>query len=109
MSENIIAFIIWCVVGVLFIGIGIFAFTAQKPVGFWANAKVFEVTDVRKYNKACGILWCIFGLVFIALGIPLLAGQNSPMVLFSIIGVMAEVLVMMVVYTLAIEKKYRKG
>lgn len=109
MSEMLIAFIIWCAVGVLFIGIGIFAFAAQRPVGFWANAKMFEVTDVKKYNKACGIMWCIFGLVFIALGIPMLAGQNSPMIMLSVIGVMAEVIVTAVIYTLVIEKKYRKN
>lgn len=108
MSENIIGFIIWCIVGVLFIGIGIFAFIAQRPVGFWANAKIFEVTDVKKYNKACGIMWCVFGLVFIALGIPMLSGQNSAMILLSTIGVMAEVIVMMVIYILVIERKYRK-
>lgn len=47
MSGNIIGFIIWCIMGVLFIGLGIFAFTAKKAVGFWANAKMFEVTDVK--------------------------------------------------------------
>ncbi len=109
MSGNIIGFIIWCIMGVLFIGLGIFAFTAKKAVGFWANAKMFEVTDVKKYNKACGILWCVFGFVFIALGLPMLAGQNSPMILLSVIGVMAEVIVLMVVYSQVIEKKYRKG
>lgn len=108
MSANIVAFIIWCIVGLLFIGLGIFAFTAQKAVGFWANAKMFEVTDVKKYNKACGIMWCVFGLVFIALGIPMLSGQNSAMILLSTIGVMAEVIVMMVIYILVIERKYRK-
>ncbi|MCM1397920.1 MAG: hypothetical protein NC225_00395 [Clostridium sp.] len=109
MSEMLIAFIIWCAVGMLFTGIGIFAFVAQRPVGFWANAKMFEVTDVKKYNKACGIMWCIFGLVFIALGIPMLAGQNSPMIILSVISVLAEVIVTAVIYTLVIDKKYRKN
>ena len=55
-----------------------------------------------------GKLWCAFGIVFTVLGIPLLEGQDSPLILFSVMGLMWEVIVTMVVYTQIIEKKYRK-
>ena len=55
-----------------------------------------------------GKLWCVFGLILIVLGLPLLKKQNSPFILFSILGVMAEAIVTMAVYVTVIEKKYRK-
>lgn len=101
-------FIIWAIVGCFFIGLGIFSFFAKKATGFWANAKMFEVSDVRKYNCAMGKLWCIYGFVFIVLGIPLFAGQNSPLIIISILGVFVETLVLIIIYTQVIEKKYRR-
>ena len=56
MQELIIAFIIWSMVGIVFVCLGIHAFEAKKTVGFWANAKTFEVKDVKKYNRAVGKL-----------------------------------------------------
>ena len=103
-----IAFLIWAAAGLLFIGIGIFDFFSKKQAGFWANAKMFEVTDVRKYNAAIGKLFIGFGIVFIALGLPLLSGQNSALIILSMFGVMAEAIFMMAIYTLVIEKKYKK-
>lgn len=108
MSEKIIGFIIWSIVGCLFIGVGIYSFFAKKPMGFWANAEMFQVTDVKKYNRAVGKLFCAFGIVMIILGIPLLSGQNSPWIILSIVGVMIECIVIMGVYTIVIEKKYKK-
>lgn len=83
-------------------------FFAKKPLGFWANAKVFEVTDIKKYNRAVGKLFCTFGIVFAILGIPLISGQNSPWILLSVLGIMIETIVAMAVYSLVIEKKYKK-
>ena len=77
-------------------------------MGFWANAKMFEVTDVRKYNAAMGKLFIGFGMIFIILGLPLLSGQNSALIILSVFGVMAEVIIMMAIYTIVIEKKYKK-
>lgn len=101
-------FLIWAILGCCFIGLGVFSFLSKKPVGFWANSKMMEVNDVRRYNRAMGKLWCVFGMVFIILGIPLLEGQDSPLILFSVIGLLWEAIVTMVVYTQIIEKKYRK-
>lgn len=43
MSETILAFMIWAVIGLLFILMGIYAIFSKKaqPMGFWANAKMF--------------------------------------------------------------------
>lgn len=108
MEEKIIGFIIWSILGCLFIGFGIYSCFAQKPVGFWANAEIFEVSDIKKYNRAVAKLFSVFGIILIALGLPLLAGQNSAWVLLSVVGIMIESIVAMVLYTLVIEKKYKK-
>ena len=106
------AFIMWLVFGLAFIVLGIYVSFSKKgnavAFGFWANAKTFQVNDVKAYNKALGKLWCVFGAVFAVLGIPMLGGQNSPLILLSIIGTMFEVIAVMVVYVTVIEKKYRK-
>ena len=110
MPETVLAFVIWSAIGLLFIGMGIYAFFTKKPqpMGFWANAKMFEVTDVKKYNAAMGKLFCAFGIVFIILGLPLLSGENSALMILSAFGVMGETIVTMGIYTIVIEKKYKK-
>ncbi len=108
MDSGTISFLIWCMFGSMFFGFAAYAWVSVKPVGFWANANVFEVTDISKYNHAVAKLFCIFGIVTILLGIPLLTGTNSPWVLFTIFGLMAESILAMAVYTLIIEKKYKK-
>lgn len=105
-----LAFIIWSVCGLVFIIMGIYDYFAKstRPFGFWANAKTAEVKDVKSYNKALGRLFICFGVVFILLGLPLLAGQNSPWIIMSIIGTMFLAIVAMGIYTMVIEPKYRK-
>lgn len=103
-----IGFIIWALCGLLFIGFGISAFSAKEAVGFWANAKVPSIENVAAYNKAVGRLWCVMGAIFVLLGLPLLSGQNSPLILISIIGVLIEIIAAMVIYTMGIEGKYRQ-
>lgn len=101
-------FVIWAIAGCFLTGIGIVAFFKKKAVGFWANSKVEAVHDIKNYNYAVGRLFILYGIVFIVLGLPLLRGQNSPWILLSVIGVMLETIITMAVYTLVIEKKYRK-
>ena len=108
MEGRSCGFIIWCVFGIIFLCLAVFSWFSKKPVGFWANADVCEVRDIKKYNHALSGLFSIFGIVTIALGVPLLAGQNSAWVLLSVMGVMIESIIAMAVYTLVIEKKYRK-
>jgi len=105
---KMIAFLIWAAVGCLFIGLGLSAFFQKKEVGFWANIPVEAMGDVKKYNAAVGKLFIAYGLVFIVLGLPLLSGQNSPLILFSVLGIVAESVAAMAVYNLLICKKYKK-
>ncbi len=108
MTEGkIIGFVIWLIMGILFIVNGLFCFKAKKATGFWANAKTAPIGDIKSYNRTMGKLWCLYGGVLILLGIPILL-ENSIWILISIVGVMAESILLMAVYTLKIEKRYRK-
>jgi hypothetical protein len=108
-KAMLFGFIVWLILGGVMVIFGIYAMHSKRavPFGFWANAEVFEVNDVRAYNRAVGRLWCVFGAVFILLGFPFLTGQNSPYFIVSILGCMIEAIVAMVVYVAVIEKKYR--
>lgn len=131
-----VAFIFWSICGCAIFLWGIYCIFSKKqvPFGFWANMetprsqddrgktsphfnaaaqqaapiKQEPVSDVKKYNRAVGLLFCFFGVVFILLGTPLLAGQNSPWIIISILGAMFEAIFAMVIYVLVIEEKYRK-
>ena len=106
------AFIIWLLVGMLFIIGGIYCINSKKEVAFafWANVKTapIEVKNIKAYNKALGKLWCAYGFFFILLGIPLLDEQNSPLIIITSIGAILEVIIFIAVYTIKIEGKYRK-
>ena len=106
MTENMIGFVIWALVGVVIIILGIRAYFSRKVAGFWANIKPISVNDITGYNRAVGKLFVIYGVILIALGLPLLSGQNSPYILLSVLGVMIETIVIMAVYSLCIERKY---
>jgi len=108
MTGEIMGFIIWCIVGLIFIVLGVISFFSKKPTGFWANVDMFQVTDTKQYNHAMGKLFSIFGIVFIVLGLPLLTGQNSAWILLSMLGVVGETIITMVIYITRIEKKYKK-
>ncbi len=109
MLETLIGFGIWCMAGLFFIALGVYALFSKKAVGFWANAEMFQVTDAKKYNRAMCKLFCIMGIIFIFLGFPLLWKEAALWILFSCIGVMIEVIVAMIIYTTVIEKKYKKS
>lgn len=101
-------FILWLIVGCLLVALGIGAFFAKKEVGFFNNVKPLPMRDVKAYNRAVGKLLIVYGIVFTALGLPLLAGQNSALLLLSILGVVAETIGAMAVYILVIQNKYEK-
>lgn len=108
--ETIIGFGIWIIVSLLFVIFGIYITKSKKakPFGFWANASAPEVKDVEGYNKALGKLWIVFGVAFGIIGLPLLAGQNSAIIIISVLGAMFLAVGTMIYYTLAIEAKYKK-
>jgi len=109
MHGELMAFLIWGIMGFGFIILGIYdCFSKkEKPFGFWANAETVSVKDVKKYNRALGKLWIVFGILFTLLGLPLLA-EDSAWIILSILGCLPLCIGAMIVYTLGIEKKYRK-
>ena len=110
MEERLTAFIICAILGVLFIVMGIYDMisTKAKPFGFWANAKTAPIEDVKGYNRALGVLWCVYGVLFTLIGMPLLAGEDSGLIIIPILGAMFISIAAMVVYVVVIESKYRK-
>ena len=112
MEERLMAFIIWAIMGVLFIIMGIYDFNSkkEKTFGFWANAEVAPIEDVKGYNRALGILWCVYGVLFTLIGIPLLVldGQNVGLIIIPVLGAMLISIGAMAAYVVGIEPKYRK-
>lgn len=106
-TGGIIALVIWSVVALIFVFIGIYAWTSDEPVGFFTGQKPPEVPDRKGYNHAVAKIWFVFAAVMELLGLPLLAGQNSPYALLSVFGVMLAVIGIIVAY-IKVEKKYKK-
>lgn len=54
MEGRLSAFVIWLIIGTLFIVMGIYDFNSKKvkPFGFWANAEVTSIEDAQGYNRA---------------------------------------------------------
>lgn len=103
----LIAFIIWSIAAVLFLGIGIVGRKSKEAVGFFTFVKPPEVTNVNRYNHAVSVLWMVAAVVFEIIGVPLLfLEQNSPMSILLIFGVVVFVLGMMIAY-FRIEAKYK--
>lgn len=111
MTGAFVGFFMWELIGAAFVCYGIFAIFSRRPapIGFWANTEMFAVNNVKKYNRAVGKLFCMFGLVFIILGLPLLYLEGQPAwILLPVAGAMMESIIMMAVYVIVIEKKYKK-
>lgn len=108
MEGAVLGFVIWTVCGCFFIGLGIYALFSKKAIGFWAGEEVTWVSDIKKYNKAMAKLFCSYGVGLAVLGIPLLGGQNSAGLVIPILGIMFESILMMVIYLVVIERKYKK-
>ena len=87
--------------------LGYYIWFSKKAIGFWGNKKMFEVTDIKKYNHTMSKLYVAHGIVFILFGLPLLTG-HSKWIFFSVAGVVVETIVLMAVYSLVIKKKYKK-
>lgn len=103
-----IAFIIWSIVTVIFLGIGMSGQNSKEAVGFFTFVKPPVVTEIAKYNRSVSRIWIVSAVILEILGIPFLFfGQNSPVFLFVIFGVVILLIGMMIVY-LKVEAKYRK-
>lgn len=102
----IIAFVIWTIAALLFIGIGVSARKSKEAVGFFTFGKPPAVTDVCSYNRAVSLLWFIAAAVFEILGVPFLfLEQNSPAFVVIILGLPVWVIGIIIVY-LKIEAKF---
>ena len=112
MTEMQLAFVIWIIVGLVFTVYGtvVMCSKKEKPFGFWANAKVGPIEDLKGYNRALGILWCVYGILFILIGLPLLIldEKNSGLIIIPVVGAMLISIGAMIVYSVGIESKYRK-
>ena len=103
----ITGFVIWSLISVILFGIGVSAWIAKKPVGFFTGAKPLEVKDIKKYNHSVAVFWFVYAIFVEICGIPLLfLEQNSLGFIPVIFGVVAITIAMSIGY-LQIEKKYR--
>ena len=107
MKDNLFFFIILCIWGVIYLGLALYIWFSKKAVGFFGSKKIFEVTDIRKYNHAISKLYVVHGFVYIFFGLPLLTGHHKWIIL-SVAGVVVETIIFMAVYSLVIKKKYKK-
>lgn len=105
-----LAFILWSLLGLAMVILGIYDYCSKKEVafGFWANAKIAPIKDVKSYNRALGKLFMVYGILLILLGLPLLIGNKSPLIVLTIVGTSLLSIVVMAIYTIKIEGKYRK-
>lgn len=105
----ILAFVIWTLAALLFLGLGLYSRKSPKAVGFFANAQPPEVTDVKVYNRAVSRIWFVFGTLFEALGLPFLfAEQNSPIFIFLTLGVVFLVIGTVLAYVLTLNRCQKK-
>lgn len=106
--KMMIAFVIWSVVAVIFLGIGISCRKSSEPVGFFTFTNPPVVEDIKRYNNAVSEVWFGAAVVLEIIGVPLLfLEQNSPVFILLIFAVMILVIAMMVAY-LKIEGKFKK-
>ncbi|QNM05652.1 hypothetical protein [Qiania dongpingensis] len=101
--------VIWSLVSAVFLGLGVGCFFAKRQMGFWANAKAPEVTDIRRYNRSVGIIWILFSVLLFVLGLFSRGGQNSPGAIVTILGTMLLCIVMMIAYSVVLDKYRRKN
>ena len=105
----IVGFVIWSMVFLVLLGIGIWSWKSGKAVSFFTGTKPPEVTDIQKYNHSVGLLWFVYAGLFELLGLPLLfQHQNAAGFLWSIAGVPAITIALIIVYNRILRKYERK-
>ncbi len=60
----IVAFVLWSIVSLVFLGIGISCRRSKEAVGFFTFVKPPEVEETGRYNRAVGILWFMAAGIF---------------------------------------------
>ena len=94
-----------CIWGVIYICIAIYIWFSKKAIAFRGSKKFIEVTEYKKIQPCdvqtlCGNWRCMDSVWTF-----LLAGHSK---WISVVGVVMVNIVFIVVYLLAIEKKYKK-
>ena len=102
-------FIIWSIVYAVLLGIGVWAWKADQPVGFYTGVKPPEVDDVRKYNHSVAFLWFGYAVLFELTGLPLLfLKQNAAGILLCVLGVAAITILLMISYNRILARHEKK-
>ena len=100
---------IWSLSALLFFVFGICTLSAKKPTPFWTHERKIEVSNVKAYNKAVAILYFVYSFVILILGIPmLLSSQNSAGFIIPVLGLPIASILVIAVYVMCIEAKYRR-
>lgn len=104
------AYILWCVISILFAVLGVYTRLSKKPIGAWTFTGAPDIPEerIKSYNSEVSYLWFFFAAALLLLGTPLrTAAQNSIGVLPSVLGVIP--LAVFLMYRLsAIENKYKQ-
>ena len=105
----LIAFCIWSLSALLFFVFGICTLSAKKPMPFWTHERKIEVSNVKAYNKAVAFLYFVYAFTILILGVPMLfSRQNSAGFIIPVLGLPIASILMIAVYVICIEAKYRK-
>ena len=105
----LIVFCVWSLSSLLFVVFGICALSAKKPTDDWANDKEINISDVKAYNKAVALLYFIYAFTILILGVPMLfSRQNSAGFIIPVLGLPIASILMIAVYVICIEAKYRR-
>lgn len=93
-----LGFFIFLIIGLLVVSIGIYTFFSLKARSYWSNTvDIIHVTDIKKYNHKAGMIWMFYGIWIMVCGIPMLAGQNSPVALFSVVGIFSASIFLIII------------
>ena len=105
----LIVFCVWSLSSLLFVVFGICTLSAKKPMPFWTHERKIEVRDVKAYNKAVAFLYFVYAFTILILGVPMLfSRQNSAGFIIPVLGLPIASILMIAVYVICIEAKYRR-
>ncbi|NBK97610.1 MAG: hypothetical protein EOM50_06255 [Erysipelotrichia bacterium] len=111
LAGVIIYWFIHVFCAVIFISIGIFALKRKTPVCFWAgsNEKIEKATftNVKAYNRKCGIMFIIYAICIGLVGFIALFISKEMFIIIYLLVVIGGLLIMMCYYTF-IYKQYTK-
>lgn len=104
-----VGFIIWTICTFIFVMIGVSAWKAKEPATFFTGEKPPRIPEanITKFNHSVAKIWFVFSAFFEALGMPLLLFENSPLLIFMVLGAVVFVIGMIIAY-LKVQSRYMK-